>query len=114
MGLRMVVHGIKPDSVLPGACLKSAQAFTCSLTCHACMMTISATQPLCRWMQLVPAVSELIVAELLYLQYQDRTKPLYMYINSTGTSRADGETVSHSAVKCNWHLLACLQSCDAS
>lgn len=49
---------------------------------------------LCRyWMQLVPAVSELIVAELLYLQYQDRTKPLYMYINSTGTSRADGETV---------------------
>ena len=45
-------------------------------------------------LQLVPAVTELIIAELLYLQYKDRTKPIYLYINSTGTSRADGETVS--------------------
>lgn len=44
--------------------------------------------------QLVPAVTELIVAELLYLQYKDRQKPIYLYINSTGTTRADGETVS--------------------
>jgi ATP-dependent Clp protease protease subunit len=44
-------------------------------------------------MPLVPAVSELIIAELLYLQYKDRTKPIFLYINSTGTSRADGETV---------------------
>lgn len=44
-------------------------------------------------MPLVPAVTELIVSELLYLQYESRTKPLYMYINSTGTTRADGETV---------------------
>ena len=44
-------------------------------------------------MQLVPAVTELLVAELLYLQYRDRSKPIYMYINSTGCSRADGETV---------------------
>ena len=44
-------------------------------------------------MQLVPAVTELIIAELLYLQYKDRTKPIFLYINSTGTSRADGETV---------------------
>lgn len=44
-------------------------------------------------MPLVPAVTELIVAELLYLQYKDRTKPIYLYINSTGTTRADGETV---------------------
>ncbi|KAL3137464.1 hypothetical protein ABBQ38_004753 [Trebouxia sp. C0009 RCD-2024] len=44
-------------------------------------------------MPLVPAVTELIIAELLYLQYKDRTKPIYLYINSTGTSRADGETV---------------------
>lgn len=34
-----------------------------------------------------------MVAELLYLQYRDRSKPIYMYINSTGCSRADGETV---------------------
>ena len=44
-------------------------------------------------MPLVPAVTELIVAELLYVQYKDRTKPIYLYINSTGTTRADGETV---------------------
>lgn len=44
-------------------------------------------------MPLVPAVTELIVAELLYLQYKDRNKPMFLYINSTGTTRADGETV---------------------
>ena len=43
--------------------------------------------------QLVPAVTELIIAELLYLQYKDRQKPIFLYINSTGTTRADGETV---------------------
>ena len=43
--------------------------------------------------QLVPAVTELIIAELLYLQYKDRNKPMYLYINSTGTTRADGEVV---------------------
>ena len=44
-------------------------------------------------MPLVPAVTELIVAELLYLQYADGAKPIYVYINSTGTTRADGETI---------------------
>ncbi|GAB4817093.1 hypothetical protein N2152v2_004139 [Parachlorella kessleri] len=44
-------------------------------------------------MPLVPAVTELIIAEMLYLQHKDRTKPIYLYINSTGTTRADGETV---------------------
>jgi ATP-dependent protease ClpP protease subunit len=44
-------------------------------------------------MPLVPAVTELIVSELLYLQYTDRVKPVYIYLNSTGTTRADGETV---------------------
>ena len=44
-------------------------------------------------LQLVPAVTELIIAELLYLQYKDRNKPMYLYINSTGTTRADGEVV---------------------
>jgi len=44
-------------------------------------------------MPLVPAVTELIIAELLYLQYKDRNKPMFLYINSTGTTRADGETV---------------------
>jgi ATP-dependent Clp protease, protease subunit len=44
-------------------------------------------------MSLVPAVTELIIAEFLYLQYEDPEKPVYMYINSTGTSSADGQNV---------------------
>ena len=43
--------------------------------------------------QLVPAVTELIVSELLYMQYTDPLKPCYIYINSTGCQRADGEVV---------------------
>ena len=35
-------------------------------------------------MSLVPAVTELMLAELLYLQYDSPTSPVYMYINSTG------------------------------
>ena len=38
-------------------------------------------------MTLVPSVTELILAELLYLQYEDPKKPIYMYVNSTGTSK---------------------------
>lgn len=44
-------------------------------------------------MPLVPAVTELIIAELLYLEYEERGKPISLYINSTGTTRADNETV---------------------
>lgn len=45
-------------------------------------------------MSLVPAVTELIMAELLYLQYDDPEKPVYMYINSTGTTK-DGEKLGY-------------------
>ena len=38
-------------------------------------------------------MTELIIAELMYLQYRDIQKPVFLYINSTGTTRADGETV---------------------
>lgn len=41
-------------------------------------------------MTLIPSVTELILAELLYLQYEDNTKPVQLYINSTGTSK-DGQ-----------------------
>ena len=44
-------------------------------------------------MPLVPAVTELIVSELLYMQYTDPQKACYIYINSTGCQRADGEVV---------------------
>jgi ATP-dependent Clp protease protease subunit len=43
---------------------------------------------------IVYQVTELIVAQLLYLQYEDPEKPIYFYINSTGTSRFDGEPVA--------------------
>ncbi|CAH9137465.1 unnamed protein product, partial [Cuscuta epithymum] len=38
-------------------------------------------------MTLVPSVTELIVAEFLYLQHEDADKPIFLYINSTGTTK---------------------------
>lgn len=43
--------------------------------------------------QLGVDVTELIIAQLLYLQFEDRDKPIYMYINSTGTSWYGGEAI---------------------
>ena len=45
-------------------------------------------------MQLVPAVTELMVAELLYLEKQGNSLPIEMLINSSGTTRQDGEILS--------------------
>eukprot|EP00200_Dunaliella_tertiolecta_P005738 CAMPEP_0202357456 /NCGR_PEP_ID=MMETSP1126-20121109/11476_1 /ASSEMBLY_ACC=CAM_ASM_000457 /TAXON_ID=3047 /ORGANISM="Dunaliella tertiolecta, Strain CCMP1320" /LENGTH=384 /DNA_ID=CAMNT_0048950341 /DNA_START=258 /DNA_END=1412 /DNA_ORIENTATION=- len=45
-------------------------------------------------MPLVPAVTELIVAELLYLEKQGQTLPIEMLINSSGTTRQDGEILA--------------------
>lgn len=47
-------------------------------------------------MSLVPAVTELMLAELLYLQQEDANKPIYMYINSTGTTK-DGQKLGYDA-----------------
>ncbi|GAX17901.1 ATP-dependent Clp protease, protease subunit [Fistulifera solaris] len=44
-------------------------------------------------MPIVPAVTELIIAELLYLNYESTTEPITMYINSSGTTTADGQAV---------------------
>jgi ATP-dependent Clp protease, protease subunit len=38
-------------------------------------------------------VTELIIAQLLYLQFDDPEKPIRFYINSTGTSWYDGDAV---------------------
>ena len=35
-------------------------------------------------MSLVPSVTELLLAEFMYLQFDDPRKPIYLYINSTG------------------------------
>ncbi|GAU11492.1 hypothetical protein TSUD_344820, partial [Trifolium subterraneum] len=45
-------------------------------------------------MPLVSAVTELVIAQLMFLHYMDPKEPIYVYINSTGTTRADGETVA--------------------
>ncbi|KAG1656532.1 hypothetical protein FOA52_005558 [Chlamydomonas sp. UWO 241] len=45
-------------------------------------------------MPLVPAVTELMVAELLYLEKQGAALPIEMLINSSGTTRQDGEILS--------------------
>ncbi|PIA44439.1 hypothetical protein AQUCO_01700201v1 [Aquilegia coerulea] len=44
-------------------------------------------------MPLVPAVTELITAQFYYLSTLDCDEPIHLYINSTGTTRDDGETV---------------------
>jgi len=41
-------------------------------------------------MPLVPAVTELIIAQLLYLNYEDARRPITLYINSPGTVTPDG------------------------
>ncbi|XHU96141.1 MAG: ATP-dependent Clp protease proteolytic subunit [cyanobacterium endosymbiont of Rhopalodia gibba] len=38
-------------------------------------------------------VTQLIIAELLYLQFDDPDKPIYFYINSTGTSWYTGDAI---------------------
>ncbi|GBG00029.1 ATP-dependent Clp protease proteolytic subunit [Raphidocelis subcapitata] len=45
-------------------------------------------------MPLVPAVTELMVAELLYLEKQGASLPIEMLINSSGTTRQDGEILA--------------------
>ncbi|KAK1286137.1 hypothetical protein QJS10_CPB20g01356 [Acorus calamus] len=45
-------------------------------------------------MSLVPSVTELMLAEFLYLQYEDPEKPIYLYINSTGTTKG-GEKLGY-------------------
>jgi ATP-dependent Clp protease, protease subunit len=40
-------------------------------------------------------VTELIIAQLLYLQFDDPDKPIYFYINSTGTSWYSGDAIGY-------------------
>ena len=51
-------------------------------------------------MSLVPSVTELILAELLYLQFEDASKPIYMYINSTGCARCGGARAAAEQSTC--------------
>ncbi|MBD2460128.1 ATP-dependent Clp protease proteolytic subunit [Oscillatoria sp. FACHB-1407] len=40
-------------------------------------------------------VTKLIIAQLLYLQFDDPEKPIFFYINSTGTSWYGGEAIGY-------------------
>lgn len=42
---------------------------------------------------LISIIAELVIAQLLYLQNRDPYHPVYLYINSTGTLRGDGQKV---------------------
>lgn len=44
-------------------------------------------------MPIVPAVAELIMAELMWLDYDNPAKPVYVYINSPGIQNVKNETV---------------------
>ncbi|KAJ7522337.1 hypothetical protein O6H91_18G007000 [Diphasiastrum complanatum] len=44
-------------------------------------------------MPIVPAVTELIIAELLWLDYDNPSKPIYFYINSPGTQNEKRESI---------------------
>ncbi|KAH9684582.1 ATP-dependent clp protease proteolytic subunit-related protein 4 [Citrus sinensis] len=45
-------------------------------------------------MSFVPSVTELILAEIIYPQYEDAEKPIYLYINSTETTNG-GEKLGY-------------------
>ncbi|KAL0680027.1 hypothetical protein Bca4012_008008 [Brassica carinata] len=44
-------------------------------------------------MPIVPAVTELLVAQFMWLDYDNPAKPIYLYINSPGTQNEKMETV---------------------
>ncbi|KAL8166553.1 hypothetical protein V2J09_008052 [Rumex salicifolius] len=44
-------------------------------------------------MPIVPAVTELLIAEFMWLDYDDASKPIYLYINSPGTQNEQMEIV---------------------
>lgn len=47
----------------------------------------------CYFLQLVPSVTELVVSELLFLQYNAPEKPIYMYVNSAGSQDQRNQAV---------------------
>ncbi len=55
-----------------------------SRTCGRSSRPAHRRPPVLRPLQLVPAVTELVISELLWLNYSAPDKPVYVYINSTG------------------------------
>ena len=44
-------------------------------------------------LQLVPAVTELVISELLWLNFSSPEKPVYVYLHSIGSQTPDGQAV---------------------
>lgn len=73
-------------------------------------------------MPLVPQVTELVISELLWLNYSNQQKPVFVYINSIGSQTADGQAVALDQeayaildtlgyIKPDVHTLVCGQVC---
>ena len=45
-------------------------------------------------MPLVPSVTELVIAQLLYLNYENCDETITLYINSQGTNAPNGKSIS--------------------
>eukprot|EP00955_Chlamydomonas_euryale_P034558 349824-Chlamydomonas_euryale.AAC.11 len=65
---------------------------------HAFMAPCMADEGKCLpcFMQFVPSVTELVVAQCYYLDFDDRnrSKPIYVYLNSTGCMNDQGQAIS--------------------
>ena len=59
-------------------------------------------------------VTQLIIAQLLYLQFDNPEKPIYFYINSTGTSWYTGDAIGFETEALAMILSAGTKGCRAS
>lgn len=57
------------------------------------ILSKSKIKHVCFGLQLVPAVTELVISELLWLNYSAPEKPVYVYLNSIGSQGPDGQAV---------------------
>lgn len=59
--------------------------------------------------QFWPEVTELVIAQLMYLESKDPDEPMTLYIDSSGSKTEDGETVSLLSIFSNFASF-CLDS----
>jgi ATP-dependent protease ClpP protease subunit len=63
-----------------------------AMSCLRCTVIVRTEIPTC-FAQLVPAVTELVISELLWLNYNNPEKQIYVYLNSIGSQTPDGQAV---------------------
>ena len=62
--------------------------------------------------QLVPQVTELVISELLWLNYSNPEKPVYLYLHSMGSQTPDGQVTPHPCQHFTATLPCSLVSCN--